>query len=138
MAAIGRNQPCPCGSGKKYKACCLGRSDAKPARNSPAGPFRLEAGSYGGPGGGYAASIACYKQTGPEDWDYHFVLVRPESVWATEDEAVNQASEDLAAAHQVKAERGTDEALALFLRSLGYWNVPDFQLARDPDERTER
>lgn len=21
---IGRNDPCPCGSGKKYKACCLG------------------------------------------------------------------------------------------------------------------
>jgi preprotein translocase subunit SecA len=20
---IGRNQPCPCGSGKKYKKCCL-------------------------------------------------------------------------------------------------------------------
>ena len=20
---IGRNDPCPCGSGKKYKACCL-------------------------------------------------------------------------------------------------------------------
>ena len=24
-AAIGRNDPCPCGSGKKYKKCCLGR-----------------------------------------------------------------------------------------------------------------
>lgn len=23
-AKIGRNQPCPCGSGKKYKKCCLG------------------------------------------------------------------------------------------------------------------
>jgi len=22
MAAIGRNDPCPCGSGKKYKRCC--------------------------------------------------------------------------------------------------------------------
>lgn len=20
---VGRNQPCPCGSGKKYKKCCL-------------------------------------------------------------------------------------------------------------------
>ena len=26
MAKIGRNDPCPCGSGKKHKACCLGRS----------------------------------------------------------------------------------------------------------------
>ncbi len=24
MAKIGRNEPCPCGSGKKYKTCCLG------------------------------------------------------------------------------------------------------------------
>jgi hypothetical protein len=24
MAKIGRNSPCPCGSGKKYKRCCLG------------------------------------------------------------------------------------------------------------------
>ena len=22
---IGRNDPCPCGSGKKYKSCCLGK-----------------------------------------------------------------------------------------------------------------
>jgi len=22
MSAIGRNDPCPCGSGKKYKRCC--------------------------------------------------------------------------------------------------------------------
>jgi len=25
MAKIGRNQPCPCGSGKKYKHCCLSK-----------------------------------------------------------------------------------------------------------------
>jgi methionyl aminopeptidase len=25
---IGRNDPCPCGSGKKYKKCCLGKKDA--------------------------------------------------------------------------------------------------------------
>lgn len=25
MAKIGRNAPCPCGSGKKYKKCCLGK-----------------------------------------------------------------------------------------------------------------
>jgi hypothetical protein len=24
----GRNDPCPCGSGKKYKQCCLGRDSA--------------------------------------------------------------------------------------------------------------
>ncbi len=29
MAKISRNAPCPCGSGKKYKKCCLLRNEAK-------------------------------------------------------------------------------------------------------------
>ena len=29
MAKIGRNEPCPCGSGKKYKKCCLEKEKAK-------------------------------------------------------------------------------------------------------------
>jgi hypothetical protein len=32
----GRNQPCPCGSGKKYKKCCLPASEAAAATPSPA------------------------------------------------------------------------------------------------------
>jgi len=33
----GRNEPCPCGSGKKYKKCCLGREESEsPAPQSPA------------------------------------------------------------------------------------------------------
>jgi uncharacterized protein YecA (UPF0149 family) len=24
---VGRNYPCPCGSGKKYKKCCLGKEN---------------------------------------------------------------------------------------------------------------
>ena len=27
---IGRNAPCPCGSGKKYKKCCLRKNEASP------------------------------------------------------------------------------------------------------------
>ncbi len=35
----GRNDPCPCGSGKKYKRCCLGRRMSMPNGNGvmPAG-----------------------------------------------------------------------------------------------------
>ena len=29
MAKVGRNAPCPCGSGKKYKKCCLLRKNGK-------------------------------------------------------------------------------------------------------------
>jgi tetratricopeptide (TPR) repeat protein len=31
MAKISRNAPCPCGSGKKYKKCCLLREEAEAA-----------------------------------------------------------------------------------------------------------
>jgi hypothetical protein len=27
---VGRNDPCPCGSGKKYKNCCIGKPIRKP------------------------------------------------------------------------------------------------------------
>jgi len=30
MAKIGRNEPCPCGSGKKYKHCCMAKAPAEP------------------------------------------------------------------------------------------------------------
>ena len=26
MSAVGRNAPCPCGSGKKYKRCCANKA----------------------------------------------------------------------------------------------------------------
>ena len=35
MAKIGRNAPCPCGSGKKYKKCCLPRQEEEAARPRP-------------------------------------------------------------------------------------------------------
>ena len=28
MAKAGRNDPCPCGSGRKYKRCCLEKDEA--------------------------------------------------------------------------------------------------------------
>ncbi|MCA9656514.1 MAG: SEC-C domain-containing protein [Myxococcales bacterium] len=31
-AKVGRNAPCPCGSGRKYKRCCLGKANANPGR----------------------------------------------------------------------------------------------------------
>jgi hypothetical protein len=44
MGQIGRNDPCPCGSGKKYKRCCLERKGALPAAEiQGAGAFTPEA-----------------------------------------------------------------------------------------------
>jgi SEC-C motif len=32
---IGRNNPCPCGSGKKYKFCCFGKTDWQKIQFAP-------------------------------------------------------------------------------------------------------
>ena len=33
---VGRNDPCPCGSGLKYKKCCLGKDDGQTEENRTA------------------------------------------------------------------------------------------------------
>ena len=38
MAKIGRTDPCPCGSGQKYKRCCLPRDEAAAAAARTAAP----------------------------------------------------------------------------------------------------
>jgi len=39
MSKIGRNAPCPCGSGKKYKKCCLPLQDGKRQSSAPSKQF---------------------------------------------------------------------------------------------------
>ena len=41
---IGRNEPCPCGSGRKYKKCCLGKTHPPQSPSTgPAAPVHVEA-----------------------------------------------------------------------------------------------
>lgn len=43
MAKIGRNDSCPCGSGKKFKKCCLGAGVTAPAGSAiPSVKFEVE------------------------------------------------------------------------------------------------
>ena len=42
MAKIGRNDPCPCGSGQKYKRCCLPRDEAAAAQRAAARAREVE------------------------------------------------------------------------------------------------
>jgi hypothetical protein len=37
IPAIGRNDPCPCGSGRKFKICCLGKQEFTPSDRETAG-----------------------------------------------------------------------------------------------------
>jgi thioredoxin-like negative regulator of GroEL len=57
MTMVGRNQPCPCGSGKKYKQCCLAADDAarlaslksaQPQSQLDSALNTIDAQSYGG------------------------------------------------------------------------------------------
>jgi tetratricopeptide (TPR) repeat protein len=43
MAKIGRNDPCPCGSGKKYKKCCEPRDVAAAAQQMSTAATSLQA-----------------------------------------------------------------------------------------------
>lgn len=40
---VGRNDPCPCGSGKKYKNCCLKNEQQKQGGISPLGKRKFTA-----------------------------------------------------------------------------------------------
>jgi hypothetical protein len=40
---VGRNDPCPCGSGKKFKKCCLGKVEAQERERAASARFRAEA-----------------------------------------------------------------------------------------------
>jgi SEC-C motif-containing protein len=129
MNKIGRNDSCPCGSGKKYKRCCESKEAEMRQRELQSGHFRYEPGSYGGPQLGFMPSIICYKETGPESWTEHFCLVKSDVTLAEEDSATAIAEQHLAAASQVQAEGGGDpRKFALALRHDGYKAISDFRL----------
>jgi len=124
---VRRNDPCPCGSGKKYKECCMHSKQAQP-RLSPR--FRFEPGSYGG-AGSFMPSIACLEQTAPNKWDYYFVLVDPGRICKRKKLAVSQAEEDLEAAFLQKQQSGSDYAVGEHLRDRGYVRVTNFKMVAE-------
>lgn len=119
-AKIGRNEPCPCGSGKKYKHCCLarewsaenGRSATPDAETAPAACHALDRRLGGrmnrfardrfGPNWMRTASGAFQDQTAPEElvlpWAlYHHLLDgKPVVEWFLEDEADRLAGAEVA------------------------------------------
>jgi hypothetical protein len=129
MNKIGRNDSCPCGSGKKYKRCCAKTETEMGHRELPSGRFRYEPGSYGSPHLGYMPSIICYKETGSESWTEDFCLVKSAVNLKEEDSTTAIAEEHLAAASQVQAESGGDlREFALSLRREGYKAISDYRV----------
>ncbi len=130
-AVTGRNEPCPCGSGRKYKRCCLQQpplppTDVATALPSSSSRFRFQPGSYGVPGG-FLPSIACLRREPSGSWTYHFVLVTPDADPVEEDLASLEAGHHLLRAFQG---RPAPEALADRLKAYGYHTLTDFQIAR--------
>ncbi|MCP4360925.1 MAG: hypothetical protein GY796_23195 [Chloroflexi bacterium] len=107
------------------------RDNAPPGGGGRLSPqFRFEPGSYGG-GGRFVPSIACLKQTAPNQWDYHFVLVRSDQSYPKEKRAVLQAEKDLAAAFSKKQMSGSEQAVAEHLRGQGYLSMTNFQVVAE-------
>lgn len=131
MGKIGRNSPCPCGSGKKYKRCCEEKEALIRQRELPPGRFRYEYGSYGGPGRGYMPSIICYKELKPNSWKEHFCLVKPDIILDNEDTASATAEKDLTVAQSIVATGGSIQDFAIKLRHEGYKNVTDFRVVKE-------
>ena len=123
---IGRNDPCPCGSGKKYKKCCLSNdTEVKKTEFKPR--YRFEPGSYGDVGN-FMPSLACLKLTNKDEWIYHFILVKPESIFLEQNQAVAEAENDISNAYKVKNIGGTDAELAMELKQKGYLSVDNFNI----------
>lgn len=131
MAKIGRNNPCPCGSGKKYKRCCLQKEADIMQRELPSGRFDYRSGSYGGIGRGYVPSIIGYKDVGSNSWKEHLCLVKPDIVFDDEDEASTVSENDLSNARKIFENGGSPQEFALSLRHEGYKNVPDFHVVKE-------
>ena len=134
---IGPNDPCPCGSGKKYKRCCQGAASTAapstardPATALTGGKFRFEPGSYGG-NGMFAAAISCLKEVRPDEWTYHFVLASSDFAFEDEQEAVDAAHKHLEEASAEKARTGSDAAFASHLSGLGYLKVEGFRVIEE-------
>ena len=136
MSKIGRNAPCPCGSGKKYKRCCAGKDSELVQRELPSGHFRYESGTYGGPGKGYVPSILSYKEIGPDSWEEHFCLVKPDAVSDEEDAAASISETHLSAAKAIMAKGGSAHEFALSLRHRGYKSVTDYRIVGSDGEGT--
>ena len=132
--SVSRNDPCPCGSGKKYKRCCLPGARPDVPGRSVAPRFRFEHGSYGGPGRGFMPSAICYEQIAPGRWSDHFCLVNPTCPVSSEDEASSAAEADLAGAFASKSQGGSDQNVAEFLRGKGYVRVDGFRRAKEAPE----
>ena len=83
-------------------------------------------------------SLACLKQIAPNQWDYHFVLVKPDVQYREEDKADSEAYRDLATAFHQMDQSGSEYAVAKYLRTQGYVSVTDFNIVKESRRHAAR
>lgn len=123
---VGRNDPCPCGSGKKFKKCCMQTGKTEQSELDAPARYQFEPGTYGTIGQ-FMPSIACLKVTA-DQCDYDFVLVRTDQTHTNERDALTQAEEDLDTAFGERQKTGSDLTVAQELNARGYRSVKDFHI----------
>jgi hypothetical protein len=130
---VNRNDPCPCGSGRKYKKCCESKEAELRSAKLQTGRFHFKAGSYGGPNKGFMPSIMCYKEQENELKEY-YCLACPLQVFETEDEAVEMSNLDIDHAKAEQFESGSAADFGISLRRKGYTKVDDFKVIKTKDQ----
>ncbi len=118
-----RNAPCPCGSGKKYKNCCIGEASPEGASSNP--EYKFEPGSYETQGK-HVPSIACLELGGNDQWSYLFMILKLEETFNDPDEAAGIAVQDLQASMEYDQYSDSDADMAEYLKSIGYQNSPGY------------
>jgi len=146
----GRNAPCPCGSGKKYKKCCLPRDQAQRAAEAPpdSDPRPHFARSNSGPGGiyylpgaadfGYGCwpSISCYRRGETRQQDQLlWAMVHRRQEFKDRKKGLRAAEAELEVAFASPVVL-SPEAMAAHFREKGFTPISDFHAA--PDWDTDR
>ena len=84
--------------------------------------YRFEPSSYGDIGN-FMPSLACLKLMPNGEWVYQFVMVKPDSIYPEQEQAISEAKIDILTAYKEKHISGTDKQLAMELNKIGYLDV---------------
>ena len=146
---IGRNDPCPCGSGKKYKKCCLGRPAAEPAESGlsrelspgpgpgtdlgppPSSSVKDPISAHRGPDGAYAPALELPAEEGEAQPP---VLVNPDRRFENAEAARRSAERDLAAAVEAQEGAFAGSGIGQALEQAGFLPQEEVDFAEWPDQ----